>query len=84
MFDLERGSAPSCMQSLLAAAERQNINGRCACRREAGVDSIKQQGSSQAHCAETSSGRLSCLYRHMCGVVMTACHQDPYSNSNSR
>lgn len=28
MFDLERGGAPSCMQSLLAAAERQNINGR--------------------------------------------------------
>jgi hypothetical protein len=32
MFDLERGSAPSSMRALLAAAERQNIGGRCAAR----------------------------------------------------
>jgi hypothetical protein len=33
MFDLERGGAPSSMRALLAAAERQNIGGRCAVQR---------------------------------------------------
>lgn len=30
MFDLEQGGAPSCMRAVLAAAERQNFNARCA------------------------------------------------------
>jgi hypothetical protein len=29
LFTLEQGGAASCMRALLAAAERQNISGRC-------------------------------------------------------
>jgi hypothetical protein len=30
LFTLEQGGAASCMRALLAAAERQNVSGRCA------------------------------------------------------
>lgn len=32
LFTLEQGGAASCMRALLAAAERQNLGGRCAAR----------------------------------------------------